>query len=899
MKPSIDKHPVQPGPGAAENCLFWGKFSAEGPVCLPLTCHCLDVAIVFRALCEIPAVRHALESAAGRSLSNQEVDRLATLAMLHDVGKANLGFQYKVFSDSPFKPAGHVAELGILFDTDHAELNEAFAVALQVDRLLSWFDEEGCELESYLHATWSHHGRPVNFDQGLAGKALTRAGYWRAHGSHDPMAAVAEVVTWAKTAFPTAFEPGGATLPGSSRLQHLFAGLVMLADWLGSHPHWFPIQNIDPAARLELSREAALRELRAVGLDARPLRPFLQSGPTSFEDRFGFTPRPLQTVMHTQDPTDLATRLLIAESETGSGKTEAALDWFFTLFAAGKVDGLYFALPTRVAARELYTRVHDTMTRWFPDPACRPVTVLAVPGYAQVDGLPADQILPEPRAGNIWEDDDQARRQERVWAIEHPKRFLAATVALGTIDQALLSAVQTRHAHLRGACLARSLLVVDEVHASDRYMASLLEHLLEHHLALGGRAVLLSASLGAEARERYLAVARGENPNRVQPPTLTDSHTLAYPLLSRADGSATACLGEARTRSIIVEEAPLAFTHEKLADHLIQALQADARIMVVMNTVNRANALHRALEAHPHMDPAWGFRCESVCCPHHGRFAPEDRLLLDAAVSARMGKSGQDGPVLLIGTQTLEQSLDIDADLLVTDLVPADVLLQRLGRLHRHDRPRPAGFVQACCLLLTPDEPLVSALDEQGFAAGRFRRIGWGFGPNSHGIYEDLRALEQTRRSLLQTPTLEIPTDNRRLVEAATHPESLSLLEAEDARWARHGQHVLGGNIQKDQQAAAINIPFGRCFGDFAFDEQGLRVATRLGADALRLPLDRHVKSPFGQTLHEITIPEHMAPRQPDEKVTVERDENGVIHLRCADRHYTYSRYGLESKEKP
>ncbi len=898
MKPNIDNNPDQPGT-RVEGCFFWGKFSPEDSVCLPLTCHCLDVAIVFRALCEIPSLRRALESAACRSLGDQELDRLATITMLHDAGKANLGFQYKVFPDSPFKPAGHVAELGPLFDTGHAELNQAFAEALQVDRLLSWFEEEGCGLENYLLATWSHHGRPVYFDQGLAGKMITWAGYWRPHGGHNPMDAVAELVTWAKTAFPAAFEPGGTPLPGSPRLQHLFAGLVMLADWLGSHPHWFPIRAIDPKTRLEHERESAPRELRAVGLDARPLRPILQSGPASFEERFGFTPRPLQAVMHSQVPADPATRLLIAESETGSGKTEAALDWFFTLLAAGKVDGLYFALPTRVAARELYTRVHDTMSRWFPDPACRPVTVLAVPGYAQVDGLPADQILPKPEAGNIWQDDDQIRRQERIWAIEHPKRFLAATVAVGTIDQALLSAVQTKHAHLRGACLARSLLVVDEVHASDRYMASLLEHLLEQHLALGGRAMLLSATLGSEARERYLAAAHGENPNHAQTPPLADCQNFAYPLLSRADGSTTACSGEARTRSVIVEEVPQAYTPEDLADRLVRALRAGARVMAVMNTVKRANALHRALEAHPHMDPDWGFRCEGVRCPHHGRFAPEDRLLLDAAVSARMGMDGPDGPVLLIGTQTLEQSLDIDADLLVTDLVPADVLLQRLGRLHRHDRPRPAGFGQARCLLLTPDEKLVSGLDDQGFVTGRFRRIGWGFGPNSNGIYEDLRALEQTRRSLLETPTLEIPDDNRRLVEAATHPESLSKLEAEDARWVRHGQHVLGGDIQKDQQAAAVNIPFNRCFGDFAFNELGLKVATRLGADALRLPLDRQVKSPFGQILSEITLPEHLAPKQPDDTVTVERDEDGVLHLRCADRRYTYSRYGLESKEKP
>ena len=880
-----------------DRCIFWGKFQAKDGTCLPLVCHCLDVALTVRALCELHGMRRALESAAKRPLEEQDLDRLAFLAFLHDVGKVNLGFQYKISPNPPFTPAGHVAELEVLFD--EPALNQAFACALDIEVLAKWFAEETRGLECYLLAIWSHHGRPLRFDGGLAGKTQSWARYWRPYQGKSPISAVADLVDQAKRTFPTAFQPGGPSLPNTTRFQHLFAGLVMLADWLGSHPHWFHIERIDPAERLEHDRDTVPCLLRVVGLDAQPLRPVLQNGPKDFERRFPFSPHPLQQAIHDLAPDDPANQLLIAESETGSGKTEAALDWFFTLFAAGKVDGLYFALPTRVAASELFTRVHDTMTRWFPDSERRPVTILAVPGYVQGDGLPTEQVLPTSEAGNIWQDDGKAQVQERIWAIEHPKRFLAATVAVGTIDQVLLSAVQTKHAHLRGACLARSLLVVDEVHASDRYMASLLEHLLEHHLALGGWAMLLSATLGADARERYLAVARGANPRQVQPPTLADCQTLAYPLLSHADGSAKACLNEAQARSIVIEEVPLAFAPEGLADRLVQALQAGARTMVVMNTVNRANALHRALEAHPYMDPAWGFRCESVRCPHHGRFAPEDRLLLDAAVSARMGKGGPDGPVLLIGTQTLEQSLDIDADLLVTDLVPADVLLQRLGRLHRHDRPRPAGFGEARCLLLTPDKPLVSALDEQGFAAERFRRIGWGFGPNSHGIYEDLRALEQTRRCLLEMPTLDIPNDNRRLVEAATHPESLSMLEAEDARWIRHGQHVLGGDIQKDQQAVAVNVPFNRCFGDFAFNELGLKVATRLGADALRLPLDREVKSPFGQILSEITIPEHLAPKQPDDTVTVEREKGGVLHLRCADQHYTYSRYGLEGKEKP
>src|SRR5690606_21680431 len=104
--------------------------------------------------------------------------------------------------------------------------------------------------------------------------------------------------------------------------------------------------------------------------------------------------------------------------ETGSGKTEAALNWFYKLFQAGKVDSLFFALPTRVAARGLYERVHQTIVRWFPDPSTRPITVLAVPGYAQVDGIPTKTVLPDEHAANRWEDDETVTRRERLWAAE-------------------------------------------------------------------------------------------------------------------------------------------------------------------------------------------------------------------------------------------------------------------------------------------------------------------------------------------------------------------------------------------------------------------------------------------------------------------------------------------------
>lgn len=864
--------------------IFWGKFQPDGPTWLPLPAHCLDVALVFRALCDLNSFRRVLNTSAGTSLSDQQLDRLGVLAMLHDIGKANLGFQRKVFRrDAP--RAGHIRELAPFLDFEIAdpELQEAFVRSLPRE-MADWFADGDSEY-SYLLASFSHHGLPLQFKGERRGNyELACTVWWRRQGPWDPMSAIAEVVQWARRTFPAAFRPGGTHLPVNPRFHHRFSGLLMLADWLGSHDAWFPVHPVTYEDRLAWDRQVIPQVLAAVGLDAGPPRQMAREGPSSFQGRFGFDPRPLQAAVDALDPDDEHTRLVIAESETGSGKTEAALNWFHKLFAAGKVDALYFALPTRVAAREIYNRVLNAVERWFPDPRNRPVAVLAVPGYPQVDGVTPRQVLP-PEDDCRWQDDAALRRRERQWAAEHPKRFLAATVAVGTIDQALLSAVQTAHAHLRSICLDRSLLVVDEVHASDVYMSQLLRGLLAHHMAVGGRAMLLSATLGSRARERFTAL-------RGAAKTFSEGFAAAqktpYPSLTLADGVPRPVpVGEGRRKEVVMEEMPAVFEWDSVVDRLMPALAAGARVLVVLNTVGRANALLRTLEARGDVSQDWLFQCGSVVCPHHGRFAPADRAFMDEWVSRRMGPEGPPGPLLLIGTQTLEQSLDIDCDFMITDLAPSDVLLQRVGRLHRHDRIRPLGYKEPHCVVLTPGKSLEEALDLQGDVISDYRAVGYG------NVYEDVRALELTRRALLDKPRIEIPKDNRWLVEAATHPEQLATLDSE--RWTRHRQKVDGENLARSVAASFVSAVYTEYFGQFEFNEAGGRVVVRLGANSLQLPLQRPVESPFSQVIREIVIPGHLAPSEPEDIVLVEEAGDGVVLLRCGDRRYQYSRYGLEA----
>lgn len=859
---------------------FWGKYSPKTGESLSLLAHVLDVAVVFRALCDLDAIRHALNSTAGVVLDDVQLDRLAVLVMLHDIGKANLGFQDKILPGRPAK-IGHIRELVPLF-CDEA-LREKFLGVLPRG-IGEWFSSEICA-DSYFFAIFSHHGRPTKFTDSRSGSYwIARERWWHSSKTRDPFRAIAEISLFAERAFPQAFSDPADPFPDEPRFHHRFAGLVMLADWLGSHNHWFPVKETTAEERLAHDIEVVPCLLKAVGLDTKHFRLKLMATGDRFESRFKFPPNPTQNMVDDLDPLDSNNCLVTVESETGSGKTEAALNWFCKLFVAGKVDSLYFALPTRVAARELYNRINGYISSWFPDPECRPVTLLAVPGYAQIDGYSVKEVMPDGDTANLWQEDPDTLYLEKYWAGTRPKRFLAATIAVGTIDQALLSIVQTAHAHLRSVCLDRSLLVVDEVHASDMYMSRLLLYLLTHHLGAGGNALLLSATLGSRALSDYTKITK---PDSVCP-EFKEAIKAPYPSLTLSDGYMVAPPPTEQIKEVLFDLRKWAFHPEEALDQiLIPALKAGARVLVVMNTVARAIAMFRAMENNHDIDVSWLFRCNGMACPHHGRFAPADREVLDMAVSVCLGRGSPPGPVLLVGTQTLEQSLDIDADLLITDLAPSDVLLQRVGRLHRHIADRPPEYSKPLCLVLVPEQSLEDAFTIKGEISVNFKRLGYG------SVYEDMRTLELTCRFLRERSQVSIPADNRFFVESTTHPEALAKLT--NKCWIEHGHLIRGKGLAKAITADNIANLFDQYFGDITFVETGQAVATRLGINQLHLPLDRKVVSPFGNILTEMVIPGYMAPDNlGDGVITIVEEGGGTIIMQCEKRSYRYSRYGLE-----
>ncbi|MCK0509946.1 CRISPR-associated helicase Cas3' [Aromatoleum buckelii] len=841
----------------------------------PLVDHMIDVAACFIALCRCRAIHRALETAAARKLTKQDMARLAVLAFLHDIGKANSGFQAKRWKNERDIPAiwpvhvhaGHGSEAFKLFDEPSA--NDA--IAPLVEQLCTWGDAA----DSLLIASVSHHGRPIK------DAPIRMASIWTSSpGKYCPATALAEIARRAPKLYPDAFAPSSEPLPDAPAFGHLFAGLVQLADWLGSDTRFFPFMKPGEDREHE-ARGMAAKAIAAVGLDVENWRDVLAAQTPSFADVFNVpAPHPIQAAMSD----DGLGALVILESETGSGKTEAALWRYVHLFKAGLVDSLYFALPTRVAATQLYARVEETLRRLWLDNA--PLAVRALPGCISADGHEAS-LLADFKV--LWTDDPDDQKAHQRWAAESAKRFLAAPVAVGTIDQALLGALQVRHAHLRYATLSRSLLVVDEVHASDAYMTVLLERLLRSHLGNGGHALLLSATLGSSARNRYVALTSATQRRVPSVPPFEEARAAPYPAItdSRKPRLITPT---GHSKHVAWTLRDIIDSPEQIAQAAIAAAEQGAKVLIIRNTVPAAVATLTALEQSI-PDPRWLFKLNDVPTLHHSRFTRQDRPALDAAIEAQLGKARPAGPLVVVGTQTLEQSLDIDADLLITDLCPMDVLLQRIGRLHRHRKPveeRPEPYRSAQAWVLTPEaHDLTPMLARPQHGLGRFH--------NGGGIYDDLRILEATKVLIAERPEVCIPADNRYLVESATHPDKLHALQDRlGESWKKLGQQIEGDTSAERAVAHLHALDVEQVFGESVFPTD-VRLATRLGAQdrIVRFNLDA---GPFGLPLRDLPIRHHLLPHglSPDAEPTDVATHENRITFQLGHARFCYSRLGLE-----
>lgn len=811
----------------------WGKISRETGARHHLAHHCMDVAAVFEALLGLKKIQACVDTAAG---GKAPLAALSGWAYLHDAGKLAPGFQAKGWAGGTRRahPDSHLAAGWEWLSRRGREGRPAWA------RQLDW-----CS------ALMAHHGRPVEPVRGIPAA-------WPVHTDYDWRDAEARLLD----GFTLWFQDADAALPEAPRLVNLAAGLLSLADWIGSDTRWFkPVPNFDRDYGAK-ARVLAAQAVAEIGLDVSAWRPAVAP---EFSELTGY--EKANSAQRAVNSVDESERLIILEAETGSGKTEAAVWRFARLFAAGEIDALYFALPTRAAARQVQARLSHMLRGWLPG---SPGVTLAIPGQRQVD----DDVgyrLPGWLVKWAW-DEIGGRR----WAAEHATRFLAAPIAVGTVDQAMMAALSVKHAPMRAAALSRSLLVIDEVHASDAYMTGIIRHLLDDHVALGGHAMLMSATLGSAARSRWLG----------QPlPAREAAEAEPYPAVWTGRDRIFA---EGAGEKAVAISTRATMAAGDVAARAIEAADGGARVLILRNTVSAARETWEVVRQsrtdlllHVNGRPTL----------HHARFAAEDRKHLDDAVERTLGKTSAQKPAIVIGTQTLEQALDIDADFLLTDLCPVDVLLQRIGRLHRHKRTRPAGFEEPRAEVMLPDCGL-DALSQPRFENG----LGAWDNGGIQGIYTNLPALEATRREIEARGVWHIPAMNRTLVEAVTHDDALDRITHEMG-WQAYYDAVLARNLAARQLGAYAayrkDVRFHEAFRPFD-DETALR--TRLGAEGAIYDLPPETTGPFGLAVTRISLPAHWSKGLTgDEEVQVDCADD-VLTLRVGDRGFIYDTGGLRKE---
>ncbi len=552
------------------------------------------------------------------------------LVALHDLGKIGAGFRAMIREGKP------QAAL-------HWELTEAWLLGDEV--LEHRLQADPWAMEALIPAIAGHHGRPSRRDTRFFARMRDSAGAEAAADVPVAIAALADLWPAASLA--------GVDGAHAVALSWWLAGLTTAADWIGSNPDWFPSRSpgLPLADYLALARKAAalcVPEAGLAGVNARDSR------------LFDFALRPMQEAASSA-PLPGGPMLAFIEDETGAGKTEAALILAQRMLLAGKGRGLFFALPTMATADAMFVRVSGVVGRMLNGP-----TVTLAHGRAGLS-VPFRDLQYRARDGS----DDVTCTE---WLGADRRRALLANVGIGTVDQALLSVMRARFSALRLWGLSSKILLVDEAHeiSGDGYMAVLLEHLLQAHAAQGGSAILLTATLPLAARGRLSrAFARGAGLDWAA------DHDPAYPSLT-IFGARTVPVSSTPSRKGIVkvERLPDASV---AADLLVRRAATGAACVWVRNAVDDAIAAVDLLRER-------GVEASLL----HARFALCDRKRIEAAELARFGRKGatRAGKVL-VATQVVESSLDLDFDVMVSDLAPMAALIQRAGRLWRHMEERP------------------------------------------------------------------------------------------------------------------------------------------------------------------------------------------------------------------
>jgi len=724
---------------------YWGKafpLKEVVPSYHLLPYHCLDVAAVGKALLDNqPALLQQLANLSGIN-NTSFLDWITFLLAIHDVGKFADGFQNKradLFSflqehKTQAPDNEHHSSLGYRFCLE-------CVIPVFIEKGMHGYESRD-DLESllrpWLASVTGHHGRPPKLE--LYPPPIRTQ--FPNQVSEDALAFLRETIAlMLPNGLPFNLDAYDRHYQIFKRISWLMAGLAVAADWIGSNQRWFHYHD-RPMPLTDYWYNIALRQAKTAasecGLLAVEIAPF--SGMQMLFPAISEL-TPLQRLAEEVEITD-GPQLFIIEEVTGGGKTEAALTLAHRLMAKGEASGIFMALPTMATANAMHKRIQDMYQKLFLENS-HPSFILAHSASQMVLDLERKNSV-----DNGYSRDESSASQDcTAWLSDSRKKALLAHVGVGTIDQALLAILAVRHQSLRLLGLSRKVLIVDEVHACDAYVHRLLCTLLEFHSSQGGNAILLSATLPQTMRTELLnSFAKGTGKKAVA------AKDNAYPLLthlSETTGVRELPVAARTSVSRRVEMQPLYCTDE-INRMLQDVLNAGGCACWVRNTVyDVLQAYHK-----------WKDRVEVML--FHARFTLGDRLKIEQEVIRCFGHEStptdRQGK-LLIATQVVEQSLDLDFDFMVSDLAPIDLLIQRAGRLQRHTR----GKRKPPVLGVYMPKPIDAKKD-------------WfkGFFPKASNVYKHHGQLWLTAKWLEEHRGFVMPDDTRNMIESVYNESSQS-----------------------------------------------------------------------------------------------------------------------------
>lgn len=656
---------------------LWAKTDRErGNTWHPLLLHVLDVAASAEAILEREpeSTRKRMAQVLGLEWAVAK-PWLLLIISCHDLGKASPAFQKKC--EEGYQELCLKAGLPFNLPGIDTSKNHAFISQVVLAEILKGRNWKGQLADLVADAVGCHHGErmsPTRRDQLECDR--------RALGDQNWDEARRVIFGELMKVFDPKQTPTKDTLTGTDFM--LLAGLTSFADWIGSNTEFFPFGTVEDCSDLaswwKRGQQKAKDALDAIGWT---LRSPLISEPKSFEAAFPNigNPRPLQREITKALQEVDAPPVLLVEAPMGEGKTEAAFYAHLELQRLFGHRGLYVALPTKATGNAMFERTRAFLASQAPG---RAIDLQLLHGAALLN-----DAFQKIRLSPVYSPDGEGGVRAGEW-FTNKKRALLSEYGVGTVDQALLPILPVRHNFVRLWGLANRVVVFDEIHAYDTYTGTLLLQIVQWLNYLGSSVILLSATVPPKFRRELAAKLSTSLPER----------ETSYPRLSVfKDRTVKQVSFEAdSTRALEIRLKGVSADLESLKREILEGLPGAGMGLVLVNTVQRAQDLFRLFpegETLVREGVRVGKRLPdgTEIFLFHARFPANLRQKKEEAVLDAFGKSGdRRGRKILIATQVAEQSLDLDFDMMVSDLAPIDLLLQRAGRLWRHARAaRPAS----------------------------------------------------------------------------------------------------------------------------------------------------------------------------------------------------------------